>query len=104
MTSLNELSSTISVNVDQITKYLDTHRLPPPSFHPDSPSTLPADPLVQRARLALIEAASALTNLAIGSADFTRWQVLEASPFFCTYLMRTKLWRLKGRESQTLHC
>lgn len=104
MTSLNELSATISVKVDEITKYLESHRLPPPSFDHDSPSALPADPLVQRARLALIEAASALTNLAIGSADFTRWQVLEASIFFCIYLMRMKLWRLKGRELQTLHC
>lgn len=88
MASLSELSSTISVRVNEITKYLETHGLPPPSFDADSPSTLPADPVVQRARLDLIEAASALTNLAIGSADLTRWQVLEASVFLCVDVIR----------------
>lgn len=88
MASLSELSSTISVQVNEITKYLETHGLPPPSFDADSPSTLPADPVVQRARLDLIEAASALTNLAIGSADLTRWQVLEASVFLFVDVIR----------------
>lgn len=88
MASLTELSSTISVRANEITKYLETHRLPQPSFDADSPSTLPADPVVQRARLDLIEAATALTNLAIGSADLTRWQVLEASASLCADWIR----------------
>lgn len=83
MASLCELSSTIAIRAYQITEYLETHRLPQPSFDADCPSTLPADPVVQRARLDLIEAATALTNLAIGSADLIRWQVLEASASLC---------------------
>lgn len=83
MASLRELSSSIALRVNEITEYLETHRLPLPSFDADSPSTLPSDPVVQRARLDLIEAATALANLAIGSADLIRWQVLEASASLC---------------------
>ena len=79
MTSFSNISDTITARVAVIEEYIKANDLKSPSFDADSPSALPAVPMVQKARLDLIEAATALKNLAIGSADLTRWQVLEVS-------------------------
>lgn len=78
MVSFSSLAADIQSQVDVINKYLTQHNLPQPSFEPDSPTELPLNSDVQRARLLLIEKAAALTNLAIGSADHLRWHMLNA--------------------------
>ncbi|KAI1077858.1 O-methyltransferase-domain-containing protein [Whalleya microplaca] len=78
MSLLRMLSSDIQSHVDVIGTYLTKHNLPQPSFAVDSPTGLPDDAEVQRARLLLIETASTLANLATGSADHLRWHMLNA--------------------------
>lgn len=75
--TFSKLVSDIQAQVDVIDGYLTQHQLPQPSFAPSSPAELPPDANVQRARLMLIETASALENLAIGSADRLRWHFLN---------------------------
>lgn len=79
MSTLVKLASDIQSQVDVINTYLTVNQLPQPSFAADSPTELPLNVDVQRARLRLIETASALANLAIGSADHLRWHCTNAS-------------------------
>ncbi|RYO88689.1 hypothetical protein DL766_004431 [Monosporascus sp. MC13-8B] len=78
MSLLRKLSTEIQSHVDVIDSYLTKHNLPQPSFAADSPTGLPDTAEVQRARLLLIETASALANLATGSADHLRWHMMNA--------------------------
>lgn len=80
MSTFAKLASDIQSHVDVIDTYLAEHKLPQPSFAADSPRELPLDANVQRARLLLIEQASALANLAIGAADHLRWHCMNVSP------------------------
>ncbi|RYP81239.1 hypothetical protein DL769_002069 [Monosporascus sp. CRB-8-3] len=77
MSLLRKLSTEIQSHVDVIDTYLTKHNLPQPSFAADSPTGLPGTADVQRARLLLIETASALANLATGSADHLRWHMMN---------------------------
>lgn len=79
MSLLHKLSSDIQSQVNIINAYLKENDLPQPSFAGDSPSGLPDDSAVQKARLLLIEQASALHNLAIGPADHLRWHMMNVS-------------------------
>lgn len=79
MESFTKLASEVQTQVDIIDGYLTLHNLEQPSFAPDSPAELPDNADVQRARLRLIEKASALASLAIGAADHLRWQSLIVS-------------------------
>jgi hypothetical protein len=72
MVSFSSLTADIQSQVNIIDAYLNKHKLPQPSFAPDSPTELPLDAGVQRARLKLIETASALANLATEMAMFLR--------------------------------
>ncbi|KAF1993359.1 S-adenosyl-L-methionine-dependent methyltransferase [Amniculicola lignicola CBS 123094] len=76
MITFAELAADIQTQVNIIDTYLKEHNLPQPSFDVDSPTELPIDPNVQRARLKLIEAGGALENLATGSADHLRWRCM----------------------------
>nr|7BQO_A Chain A, HpiI [Hymenoscyphus scutula]7BQP_A Chain A, HpiI [Hymenoscyphus scutula] len=77
MATISNLASDIQSQVDVIDSYLKKHNLQQPSFEVDSPSELPLDANVQRARLKLIETATSLANLAIGSADHLRWHCMN---------------------------
>jgi hypothetical protein len=79
MVTLSELAADIQSQVGIIDSYLKQNNLPQPSFAVDSPSELPLDADVQRARLKLIETSSALANLATGSADHLRWRCMSVS-------------------------
>jgi 6-hydroxytryprostatin B O-methyltransferase len=75
--SLGELVALISTHVSTITKFLDVNSLPHPSFAVNAPAGLPGDANVQRARFALIEAATDLIHLATGPEDYIKLQSLE---------------------------
>ncbi|RYP05066.1 hypothetical protein DL765_009961 [Monosporascus sp. GIB2] len=77
MSLLRKSSTEIQSHVNVIDSYLTKHNLPQPSFAADSPTGLPDTAEVQQARLLLIETASALANLATGSADHLRWHMMN---------------------------
>jgi len=79
MVTLSELAQEVQSHVAVIDKYLKEHNLPQPTFDADSPLELPLDADVQRARMLLIEQASALANLATGAADHLRWHCMNVS-------------------------
>lgn len=79
MVTLAELAHEIQFNVAVIDDYLKKHNLQQPTFDVDSPKELPPDANVQRARMLLIEKATALANLATGSADDLLWHQMTVS-------------------------
>ena len=85
MVTLTEIAANIREQVDIIDAYLKENNLEQPSFDVNSPTELPTDPKVQRARLNLIEAGGALENLATGSADHLRWRCMTVSRRFYIY-------------------
>jgi hypothetical protein len=67
--TLTGLAAKISASAATIESYLKEKNLPAPSFHPDSPPSLPMVPEVQHARYELLTALSDLELLAQGSYD-----------------------------------
>jgi hypothetical protein len=73
MPNLVELAAVVSKNSDIINKYLTTNNLPQPSFDFDGPARFPV-PLeaieIRDARQALVNAAKAIQDLALGPNDY----------------------------------
>jgi hypothetical protein len=79
-----------------IDSYLKENDLPQPTFDVDSPRELPHDPNVQRARMLLIEKASALANLATGAADHLLWQQMIVRGYIIFHWEKRRLIKYLG--------
>jgi len=83
--SIEGYSLEVSKQAQRLTELLREKHIASPSFSRDELSSIPAGPEykeIQEARMALIDAASALQHLAIGPSDWIKWQALTVSRLF----------------------
>ncbi len=74
--TLTDLAAQISTHAKAMTDLLAEASLPAPSFAPDAPPSVPIEPQyekIQIARMALIEAADAIRDLALGPDERLNW-------------------------------
>lgn len=80
--SLEEYAAKSIEQARKLTELMEARGIAPPSFARDSSSSFPAGleyKEIQDARMALIDAATALQHLAIGPEDWIKWQALTVS-------------------------
>ena len=74
--SLTELAAQISANARSMTDLLGAQNMLSPTFAADAPPSVPIGPEyeeIQTARMALVEAASTIRDLALGPDDAMKW-------------------------------
>jgi hypothetical protein len=74
--ALTELAAQISKYAKSLTDLLAAQKLDTPSFAPDAPLSVPNAPEyaeIQMARMALIDAAETMRDLALGPDDHVKW-------------------------------
>jgi hypothetical protein len=98
---MKELAECIDSQVNTITKFLDLQSLPHPSFKPGAPSALPEDGQVQKARIALIEAANDLILLAQGPGEYIRNEAFVVGIVPTTFPVYANAMTRKSTTSQS---
>ena len=81
-TTFTDLAAQINIHAKSMTDLLAAHNLPTPSFASDAPPSVPFEQeyeKIQIARMALIEAAETIKDLALGPDDFMKWTVFLVS-------------------------
>lgn len=80
--TLNGLSRVVTENAAALTRILDENSLPHPTFDVDAPGQYAAIAELQGARMALLDAATKLAQLALGPEDFTVWNCFLVSAIY----------------------
>ncbi|KAI5857804.1 O-methyltransferase-domain-containing protein [Tricharina praecox] len=84
--SILQLATDILAHAKTIHQHLESNGIPQPGFDRDSPLHFPSDAEIQGSRMALIEAAKAIYDLAVGPTNGITWSSLTSK--FETVVLR----------------